>query len=85
MLSGHQFYVLDALSAPGVDGVEVSVAGLDDAGVGVLRYGRVFQGHPMIPVKSVVGTKDTKGRSRPFLLVGLYGPVVTDEGILEGE
>jgi len=77
--------VLDALAAPGVDGVQMSVAGLDDTGIGVLRDRRVFQCHPVLPVKSVVGTKDTKGRSRPFLFVGLYGPVVADEGVSEGE
>ena len=33
-------------------------------------------------MKAVIRTENTKGRSRPFLLVGLYGPVVADEGVL---
>ena len=83
--SGYQFHMFYALSAPGIDGMEVAVAGLDDAGIGVLRDGAVLKRHPMVPVQTVIRAKDAQGRACTFLLVGLYGPVVTDEGILEGE
>ena len=53
-----QFHVLDALAPPSVDGVEMTVATLDDGGVGILQDGTVLEGDPVFPMYAVVAAQD---------------------------
>ena len=80
--------MFDTLAAPGVDHMDMTVATLDDRGVGILQNGGVLEGDPMVPVDAVGAAENGKRGTRPFLFVWLNGPVVADHGkgaILQGD
>ena len=73
--------MLDALSSPCIDHMDVPISALDDGGIGVLQDGTVLERYPVAPVLSVVAAEDGQRCACPFFLVGLYRPVVADECI----
>ena len=73
--------MFNPLTAPGIDGMEMAVAALDDGGVGVLGNWTVFQGDPVTPVDAVITAEDGQWRTGTFLLGRFDGPVVADKGV----
>ena len=73
--------MLHSLSAPGIDGVEMTVAGLDDAWVGILTYRTVLKRNPVLPVESILADEYGERCAITLLLGHLYRPVVAYHGI----